>query len=830
MSKSKFYDEIRTAKEEREVEDVYNKGISLYFKDCPILHPFKCDGLIDTRSNKGKLLKLIIEYKFDDDMKSRYVRAKVLTQVLFYIKQFELHGEILPTVVMVGDINECFALHTNCLIPYLDEDNIDWSKAPSKAHDLYPELVTKISDDNEINPFVYWIDDKFSFKDVVDKIHELADNVQRFVHITEHNISNIFGYFCDRVIKNKDKIHPNELVSVFIGLITNDCNYYKHPVKANTVVTPTGEYYVDSRTFDAFFKFFARDYTPKEKRCFSEISDRLIEDVKRRRNGEFFTPTLFVDYAHRMIESVLGDDWRDKYVVWDNCWGTGNLTRDYKFRELYASTLEPSELEIGRKYNPEAHKFIFDFLNTDLCGDLFNQIKPVPKELIQNLKDKKPIIFFLNPPYATSSSNFGQGVASKGKKACSSVIYDKMVEHKMGNACKNLYAQFLYRICLIKQEFNLNECFVCLFSPTLFLTGPAWKEFRKVWLNEFEFVQACQFKASHFADVSDSWGISFSIWKSGVTKNKSEFDCFLIDKDSDEQEIIIKGQKLLYNLDSNSKPLKLWIKEPIKGVSVFDMPTLSNGITVKTGVNCKTKIAKDALGCYYNMGNNCDQNQQKVALFSSSDSSNANGLSILPNNFERICCAFSARRLISKNWINWSDEYLMPNTNCDQYETFCKDSLIFSIFESKSNQSSLRHIEYKGKFWDIKNEFFWMSKDEIMELAEKYSNDFCYNDAYSSDERYVYTLLCDGLYGRLSNEAKAVLDKATDLVRKSFAYRMDFDEDHPDYQINTWDAGFYQLKALWNERLKQEFAEFKELYKKLSDKMRPMVYELGFLK
>lgn len=829
MSKSKFYDEIRTAKEEREVEDVYNKGISLYYKGCPILHPYKCDGLIDTRSNNGKLLKLIIEYKFDDDMRSRYVRAKVLTQVLFYIKQFELHGEILPTVVMVGDINECFALHTNCLIPYLDEDNIDWSKAPSKAHDLYPELIKKISDDKDINPFVYWIDDEFLFKDVVDKIHELADNVQRFVHITEHNISNIFGYFCDRVIKNKENVHPNELVSVFIGLITNDNNYYKHPVKANTVVTPTGEYIIDSRTCDAFFKYFARDYTPKEKRCFSEISDRLIEDVKRRRNGEFFTPTQFVDYAHRMIEDVLGIDWKEKYVVWDNCWGTGNLTRDYKFKELYASTLEPSELEIGRKYNSEAHKFIFDFLNTDLCGDLFNQIKPVPKKLIQNLKDKKPIIFFLNPPYATSSSNFGQGVASKGKDSCSSVIYDKMVEHKMGNACKNLYAQFLYRICLIKQEYHLDECFVCLFSPTLFLTGPAWKEFRKVWLDEFEFVQACQFKASHFADVSDSWGISFSIWRSGHTSNTNEFRYRLIDKNEFDDEIIVIGDKLVYNIDG-SKSAKEWIKENVCLKNVIDRPTFSNGITLATGRNCNTKILNDAIGCYSNMGNNVDQNQMKVALFSSSDSSNANGLSIVDKNFERVMSVFSARKLIDKNWVNSKDEYLAPNEGHPLFSSFVNDSIIYSLFHSASNQSSLRHIKYKGEFWDIKNEFFWMSKDEIMELAEKYNNDFCYNDAYSSDERYVYTLLRDGLYGRLSNEAKTVLDKATDLVRKSFAYRMDFNEDHPEYQINNWDAGFYQLKKLWDEQLKPDFTEFKDLYKALSDKMRPMVYELGFLK
>ena len=36
---SKFFEQIKSAVIEREVEDVYNKGISLYFTD-KITHPF----------------------------------------------------------------------------------------------------------------------------------------------------------------------------------------------------------------------------------------------------------------------------------------------------------------------------------------------------------------------------------------------------------------------------------------------------------------------------------------------------------------------------------------------------------------------------------------------------------------------------------------------------------------------------------------------------------------------------------------------------------------------------------------------------------------------
>ena len=42
--------------------------------------------------------------------------------------------------------------------------------------------------------------------------------------------------------------------------------------------------------------------------------------------------------------------------------------------------------------------------------------------------------------------------------------------------------------------------------------------------------------------------------------------------------------------------------------------------------------------------------------------------------------------------------------------------------------------------------------------------------------------------------------------------------------------GYYQLKPLWKQYFEEEFAQFRELYKRLTEKLRPQVYELGFLK
>ena len=808
MAKSRFFEKVKTAVIERQVEDVYNEGINLYFKS-EITYPFGCDGLIDTKTENGKLLKLIIEYKLDELMKNSVARAKVLCQVVFYLKRFENNGLRLPNVCMVGDKNECFVMHTNELLQYLDED-VDWSIAPSKAHEFCPELVVKIAENENINPFIFEVDENFSFKETVyAKIVELAESIQRYVRVNEHNIATIYDYFMKNVIKDAKKIQANDLVAIFMGTITEHENYYEHPVKKNILVTPTGEVAINSKSFKSFFSYFERKYTPQEKNKFAEISDRLIEDTKRRNTGEFYTPTLFVDYAHKMIAEKFGEDWKEKFVVWDNCCGTKNLTRDCEFKELYCSTLENAELEISKRYNPEATAFQFDFLNDDLSK--------LPEGLRYSFEYNKPIIFLINPPYATACN---QGETSK-EGIAKTIINEQMLNNGIGASSQNLYAQFLYRIAEIKKQYNLTNCHIALFSPTLFLTGTAWKGFRKYFLNEFSFDKAVQFKASEFSDVADNWGISFSIWNNGISEDKHNFNYILIS--NEEGEIVENESKIVYNIDGE-KTASDWAKEAIKGIKAVDAPQISSGCSVKS--DGRGKLVNNAIGYFYNNSNNINKNAQNVGMFTSCFSG-ANGHSIVPENFTKCTALFSARRNISGNWANWADEYLAPNTEHPNYKEFENDSIIYSLFESKSNQSSLRNIDYKGKKWNIKNEFFFMGKDEMSELANENCNDECYNDAYTATDRFVFNYL-KGI--ELSEEAQAVLNKAREIVRKTFKFRNIFNEEHPEYQINNWDCGWYQIKALAKDYAPADLKEFNELYKKLADKMRPMVYTLGFLK
>lgn len=813
MATNILYKKLSNAREEKDVDNAYAEAFMKAYKINVIEHPFKCDGYIE-----DIFKKLIIEYKYDEEFALPTAKSKVLVQVLYYLKQFEIEGREIPSVIFVGDKNECFLLHSNAIINYLDK-NIDWSIAPSKAADANPELVLEIARDEAVNPYVFDITSEFQFSDVINRIHDLSECVTRYVRVTEHNLSNNFYSFISKVIKNSDKIATNDLVAIYIGTLMDKENYYQHPSNPNILVANGKRVEIDGRSFESFFSHFDREYTPQELNRFTEISDRLIEDTKRRRDGEFYTPTPFVDYAHKMLSSVLGEQWRTEYVVWDNCWGTGNLTRDYRFKNLFISNITEGEMQIGKRYNHEASKFLFDFLNDDLEPNLFDS--KIPNGLRDALSEDKPFVFFLNPPYARNSGNNNVGTS---EEVCFTKIRTEMNAANMGVCVSNTYGQFLYRINTIKKRFNLHNVYIGLFSPTLYLSGESWKKFRADFLANFEFVKACTFKASYFADVDDSWGIAFSIWKAGETADKETFPHKLIDLE--DGVIVEKGEHYIYNIDF-AKTASVWLREETKTLRTEDSIELTSAIKVREKDGARRgKLVPGALGYFYNKSNNVDKNTMGIALFSTAFSDNV-GASIIPENFHKVVTLFSARKLISKNWMNSKDEYLAPNENHEKWGEFYGDSIIYSLFHGSGNQSSLREIEYKGRIWNVKNEFFFMSKDEILSLAESERLYDTYDDARTDNERYVYKILRDIT---LSNEAKAVLDKAIDLTIRTFQYRGLFDMEHPEYQIKNWDCGWYQIKAMIKAYMPAELDAFNKLFKALSDKMRPMVYELGFLK
>ena len=303
-------------------------------------------------------------------------------------------------------------------------------------------------------------------------------------------------------------------------------------------------------------------------------------------------------------------------------------------------------------------------------------------------------------------------------------------------------------------------------------------------------------------------------------KNHFTFDVLQFD----DYNVVLKEKKTIYNTDS-SRSLSEWIKMKHTTPKI-SYPHLTSPLKIAQVETCG--FFEDSLGYVQNKSNNVYENLTGVSFFSA-PYSNAHGFVVSKNNFFKSCVVFTVRKLVTKNWTNEKDEYLAPLEEKMLGTNFYNDTVIYSLFQNGSNQSSLRQVEYKGQMWDIKNEFFWMSRDRMKELADNMGYDELYNDARTASDRHVYKLLFgeECIYDKLSPDAKAVLDKATELVELSMEMRqvMANDENH----LNSWDAGYAQLKLVWKEYFPEQFKEFRQLYKNMEDRMRPLVYELGFL-
>jgi len=294
-------------------------------------------------------------------------------------------------------------------------------------------------------------------------------------------------------------------------------------------------------------------------------------------------------------------------------------------------------------------------------------------------------------------------------------------------------------------------------------------------------------------------------------------------------EINKVDEKSLVKVESISRACD-WIRSKTPQKNVFsDFPNLTSAL-ITTNKNKKVDL-NFYLGGYCELSNSVYQNSQGVIIGTGVMTLGyTTSVPIYPENFLHISGMFTAKKTIQQDWLNDKDEYMKPNEELSSYDNYTFDSIVYTIFNNASLQSSLRQIEYKDQLWDTKNEFFWMSLDKMKELADQNGYDELYNDARTSSDRYVHKLLFgeERIYDKLSPDAKAVLDKAIELVEKSMELRqvMGNDENH----LNSWDAGYAQLKLVWKEYFQEEFKEFRQLYKNLEDRMRPLVYELGFLK
>lgn len=499
MTKLKLQTRLDKAVIEKDVETVYKGEVAGILPQASITSPYNTDGIIEFDN-----VKILFEAKYDLQLKVRKESMGVVAQALFYLKKFEEDGEVLPQAILVGDKNECFLIPTDKLVKHLDID-IDWSIAPSKPH---PMLLLKLIEDVEISPYVYDITKDLDFEEVIDHAKTLAEGHEYKVRASVDNIETLFQRWEEEIFNDK-KLKSGDKVAIFLQALFYPEEVYLHPKKKNLLVLDkTGESIkVKADEYRAFFSHFAQGYMPTEIDKIYSKKDILIEETERRFTGQFYTPAWINDLSHEMISEVVGENWKDEYLVIDPACGTANLTRDCQFNNLALSTLESRDVEIIReqRYNDGAVVEVWDFLNDE-----------IPAEIQKKLEDAERVVWYLNPPFSDS----GSGGPSKENKTGVSAhkVKDWMKEEKLGRASNQLYAQFFYRITKIMEEYGLSG-FICSYSVPVFMTGGSFKKFREWWDKRWDFRDGALFQAKEFSTGIGDWGVSMTCWESKLEKS-----------------------------------------------------------------------------------------------------------------------------------------------------------------------------------------------------------------------------------------------------------------------------------------------------------------------
>ena len=317
-----------------------------------------------------------------------------------------------------------------------------------------------------------------------------------------------------------------------------------------------------------------------------------------------------------------------------------------------------------------------------------------------------------------------------------------------------------------------------------------------------------------FEGLNGDFPIGFLIWKTYQQAAKkipiSEIEVEVLDKSANPI-----GVKNYYNI-SDVPLLTDWIKRP--QINDVEVVPLKNAITPATASKDLrgTKWADRAIAWLNCAGNDLQNASLKTMLFSSGYGS-GRGFFVTDENISQAAVVFSIRRLIKPTWLNDRDQFLQPEKPLS--EEFKNDCLVWMLFNGSNLTASADGLEWNGRKWSIVNHFIPYTETEVG-APDRFESDFMVR--YMADKTF-------------SPEAGGVL-KAGRMLWQAYFEHTDLRAVRDELKLNRADVGWYQVRKALQARNAGgdfppvSFKPFEDAYKALTEKLLPMVYELGFLK
>ncbi len=607
------------------------------------------------------------------------------------------------------------------------------------------------------------------------------------------NILDSDFYLADLFIDDKDTQKIDDDISIRDNLFVVFQNQGYKIAKEN--IKQMFDATINIRNKEAYQQFWKRYKRPPLKQFQDYIIERrdlIVPQDIRERKGAFFTPFQWVELSQKYLADVFGENWQEEYFIWDCAGGTGNLlaglTNKYN---IWVSTLDQADVKVMHERIEhganllENHVFQFDFLN-----DEFTKLPQGLQVIINDPEKRKKLVVFINPPYAEAGDAKQRTGTGKNKTSVAqNRIHDKY-HSQLGDANRQLFAQFLIRI------YNeLKNCKIGEFSTLKTLTSSHFSQFRGVFTAKL--IKAFIVPAHSFDNVNGQFPIGFKIWDSEINEK------------FDEHELDVYDEKAKY--------LGTKIFSSLEGYRYFSHWV--NSFKLKSGFH---------IGWLQGVTRNDFQNQTGIIIKNNKNQiAVPRGIDIYDGNLIECCVCYAVRMCISANWLNDCDQFLMPNKNWEFDNEFKSDCLIYSLFDDKNT------IQIKSGT----NHWIPFSEQEV-----------------NSREKFESNFMSKFISGKLKNETKTDLfgiqeQRTTPLVFSSEAQEVfnlgrelwEYYHKQPNCNIN---AALYDIKEFFQGRNEQgkmnnksDDETYMKLIKGLREKLRqiekkiePKIYQYEFLK
>lgn len=788
-----LYAELQTAKSEEDVKDAYIKALGLksYTK-----------GLIDIQTK---------EIWFEAKDTGKHSSYAMFTQLLHYVQVALDKGEAVPPLLAVIDTQKAALMKSADVIPFLRKKTIKWGKSASQfTQEALDEVSTHIG-----THFV-------SFK-IQSHEEEFISTVKAAIksgeiirtQITPDNLKQVFDKWVDMIGREIKGVMDEDYALLFFADIMHDGTVSTHkdlPAEllhknGAPVFSLSGKIYElgNKEGYRQFWAIYHRPPSPEYRNYLLERRDSLIPLDERSFKGAYYTPLAVVDKAYDLLAQTLGKNWQKDYIVWDMCCGVGNLEIKHSNpRNIYMSTLDQEDVDVMKatKTCVAAQRFQYDYLNDDITDDGkidYNLTNKVPEGLRKAIAEGKKILVLINPPYAEAAN-------SAGREGKTDVALTRISKHSgdYGYATRELFAQFLVRISR-----EIPKATIAVFSKLKYISAPNFEKFRQKW--NAKYLSGFVVHSKAFDGLKGNFPIGFLIWQTDQSSSMKypivEINAEVLDKNANPI-----GEKAFHNLASSTH-LNGWI--PRLKTNCTNIP-LKNAVTSQDGKVKVSSWINEAIGYLYCNSNDLQHSSQQTALFSSVYNG-GNGFYVTQDNLWKIAVIFTVRRLIKPTWLNDRDQFLQPTQTLS--EEFKTDCLIWMLFNGSNVSASANDLEWNGKKWSIVNHFIPFTEAEV-NAPDRFESDFMVQ--YLADKT-------------LSTEATAVLDAGRKLWQAYFAHT-DVRTVRDEFKLNRADVGWYQIRNALKARnasgdtIPVDFKPFENAYKILSDKLRPMVFELGFLR